>query len=301
MTAFQVACFWNQLYTDAVHHVPSMKQANFAINLRIVMNLKYNVGSDFKLWDLDLSILEYFAGLFFGSTLKSFISSANGIGQDHFKCVQFNKWEKRSRNRFEKDDNGININITFNIINIKESPEDSPDPLQNYQLEDSSERLWYHGTDTNAVENIIDGGLNLGKGEPRQDFSHKDGFYLSPAFRDAEQWAKRQAIDSKPAVIVFNIKKDLQEFPILDLRERKPDAWQAIVNHFRNGAKQKSHPVSGDLCRDLRRCQCIIGVRNGDKRQIFKDQGGRIQLCIRGIELLNEFNTNIESVIVYDV
>ena len=301
MMALQVSCFKIQLCTDDVLQLTTRKQAIFEIDFCIVMNVKYNVDDHFQLCDWDPSIKEYFASLVFRSTPKSFISSANGISREIFKCNEYNEWKTETVKRGQKDNNGHDINITINIINIKDTPEASTDALQKYQLEDSSERLWYHGTDVNAVMSIIDRGLVLKEGNPRQDFSHKDGFYLSPNISEAEQWAKRKAIDSKPAVIVFNIKKKIKEFPILDLRQRKPDAWKAIVRHFRNGAMQKSHPVSGDLCRDLRRCQCIIGVRNGDVRQIFQDNGNRIQLCIRGIELLNEFNTNIESVIVYDV
>lgn len=130
---------------------------------------------------------------------------------------------------------------------------------------------WYHGTRHDAAVNILEEGINLGRGMPKQDFSNGKGFYMSPKFTCAKKWA---SLKQRAAVLVFNVRKPLEDenFQVLDLR--RSDAavgWGAVVKHNRCGNKAWA-PLSGELRKKFDKSDYIIGPMAGGKTKCPSDK-----------------------------
>ena len=65
--------------------------------------------------------------------------------------------------------------------------------------------FWFHGTFDGAASSIEHDGIILSEGRGG-DFSHTNGFYVTPNYEFAKSWAKRQSMirpRTKPAIIVL--------------------------------------------------------------------------------------------------
>lgn len=169
--------------------------------------------------------------------------------------------------------------------------------------------LWFHGTDYKSVLNIIENGIKLQLGKGHQDFSYRDGFYLSPDFENARRWACND-IREKPAVIVF--KFGLRPYKGLDLEFNESD-WEGIVRYNRSGRiVQLSKHVQSETLDILGSCDYISGPINGRKDKPNSKEGWETwiptgfnkpyrQLCIRSEALARDFGNfkNIDSIILY--
>ena len=297
--------------------VTSSFQAEHYININILDHLIFKTYSINKLleWflhDCDLAHQppDYWVDLYLENIVKSFILCISGTPKSSFHCDKANQWFLISMDRLETDKNGNPIKIEIDVLNFEDKMENSSVVLQKYPSNEKNEGLWYHGTNESSVEKIIQGGLSLRCGWRKQDFSDKNGgFYLSPLFCDAEEWAKRKATEHpglKPVVIAFNLKKLLNDFKMLDLSDKAVENdWNDIIRYFRSGESNRC-PLSEELKEKLNNCDCIFGLRGGDgsryggpKWKPTKDSKGKEQLCIKSEGLLDIFNRNIESVIAY--
>lgn len=170
--------------------------------------------------------------------------------------------------------------------------------------------LWFHGTDYESALSIVRDGIDLHRGKGHQDFSHRDGFYLSLDFHNARRWAcsgKRE----RPAVIVFKIR--LRSRQGLNLKCRKSD-WEDIIKFNRSGREfVPAAYVSRDALIKLHNCDYMIGPINGG-RDGPKSKDGDWQnwtpsgfdrpfqqLCVRSEAMARDLGdgNNIESVIFY--
>ena len=292
-------------------------QAMNHINNNILHQLIYKTYNMNKLleWllhDCDLAHQppDYWVDLYLENIVRSCILCIVGRPKSSFQCDTANQWFPLSMDRLETDENGKPIKINISVLNFEDNMKISSAVLQKYVSNEKNEGLWYHGTDESSVEKIIEGGLSFRFGHRRQDFSDKiGGFYLSPLFCDAEEWAKTKTTEHpglKPVVVVFNIKQLLSDFEMLDLSDKAAgNDWMIIVRHFRSG-ESNACPVSGPLRKKLNNCDCIFGPRGGDgckhidpKWKPTKDRKGKEQLCIKSVGLLDVFNRSIESVIAY--
>ena len=97
-----------------------------------------------------------------------------------------------------------------------------------------SENHWFHGTNESSAQQIKKNGIILRQGKQYLDFSHGQGFYLSPNLTDAKKWAlqKSQIVRSTiGAVLIYNFSQN----DFKGLLFNTNDEWQSVVRYYRSG------------------------------------------------------------------
>jgi hypothetical protein len=241
-----------------------------------------------------------------------------------FNEDQVNKWSNVCINRDDDDDDDDEDDIEkedcsapVRIMNttIASAMSLTRDEVA-YPPHDDSGAYWYHGTNAKNAQHILENGIMIRFGKPKQDFSNGHGFYLSPSYEYALDWAKSH---TKPAVIVFKIDPDNiftsdSDYKVIDLRENEAD-WSNIIHYHRCGETRSICRLSKDLQKDLKSCDGIRGamctLRKKDEhgrkvdpsKKEWKPSGfgrtERMQLCIRSDELAKVFEklNNIDGAI----
>ena len=157
--------------------------------------------------------------------------------------------------------------------------------------------LWYHGTLHKSADNIMYSDIQLGAGSVQQDFSDGSGFYLTPDYAYALEWAKGKGPEI--AVIVFNIGPLSTEFTKMDLSERDKE-WEQIVKYNRSGG-DTALPI--DLKKEFENCSYVTGPmsnvgRTSTPEFVEGDCGNKImQMCIKSREMAKYVSSHICAVI----
>uniref|UniRef100_A0A2C9LGQ5 Uncharacterized protein n=1 Tax=Biomphalaria glabrata TaxID=6526 RepID=A0A2C9LGQ5_BIOGL len=149
-------------------------------------------------------------------------------------------------------------------------------------------QIYFHGTTVEFLRDTEDAilrkGIDLGRGHAKQDFSHRDGFYMSDSLDAAIEWGRNK--DRKDhCVIVFNIPDDL-----LDARaQRGLDVskdhakFLKVVNYFRNGKPTSNTDFSPNELAEINNARFIKGniwVRNNE--HVFCINNTAVyQLCLK--------------------
>ena len=161
--------------------------------------------------------------------------------------------------------------------------------------------VWYHATDHASAESIRANGIILTTGNKRQDFSHGDGFYLTPYLHFAEKWAEKKGGPSKSAIVVFKHSINAAKYKGMDLCLESDETWSQVVKYYRSG-KQRKCPKK--LEKRLSDTDYIEGPMSGDNTRCMhpnwqpsKKRGDSNQLCIKSEELADEFSNNIDGII----
>lgn len=171
-------------------------------------------------------------------------------------------------------------------------------------LQDDRFELFFHGTNHQSAQDIIEYNIDLSMGSETKDFSHRDGFYLGKSFDKALEWSKRRykrLRQGRSAVLVFRVaKKELRgdnNENGLDLRDLRNTAkkreWENVVRQFR----------SGKACLDFiidvnERYQFIEGPMASTPS--LEPIRGSYQLCVRKANCAQLFNRSLHSVIFFD-
>ena len=219
------------------------------------------------------------------------------------------------------------LNEWFSITTARTSNDESTDVENEYQLEVQmynsveglkcvtkdgaaypprkiEEGVWYHATDHASAEHIRIDGIQLHEGNKRQDFSHANGFYLTPYVEYAEEWAKRRGGSTKGAIIVFKHKINADKYKGLDLCFESDEKWSQVVKYYRSGEKKGLYNCPKKLVSELKKTDYIEGPMSGDST-IFshvgweptKKKGESNQLCIKSQKLADEFSDKIDAII----
>ena len=164
---------------------------------------------------------------------------------------------------------------------------------------------WFHGTDHDSAVNIIEEGIRLDLGSSAQDFSDRDGFYVSGDIDNAKLWAQQQ---EKSALVIFK-KPDITDYKCLNLCQDREDDWKAIVKHFRHGC---SSVLPDDLAAEFAACDFVFApvcsnaaaTLSGEDWQNWEPIGyetSRCIVCIKSDKMAQRFGgtTDIEGVIFY--
>ncbi|XP_059141602.1 uncharacterized protein LOC131929423 [Physella acuta] len=171
--------------------------------------------------------------------------------------------------------------------------------------------LLYHGTSSENAASILTYGIDLNSGKPKQNFSHKDGFYLYHDFKHALRWAHKKHEDDY-AVIVFRVPNPLLDREAnngLDLRDYKDsevlEKWKTVVRLCRTGSLympewrefESFSFIQGPICINHR----DMIKRNRPPRYFFLHRKVSQQLCVRTESYAEQFGdiSNICSVIFY--
>ena len=167
------------------------------------------------------------------------------------------------------------------------------------------ENVWYHATDHKSAHDILVDGISLKEGRAKQDFSHEDGFYLTPYLGFAKEWALKKGGPSEGAIIVFKHKIDGKAYKGLDLcLEESFDKWKKVVKYYRSGQKSRLFACPKTLVAELEITDFIEGPMSGDQTRCMNadwqptlKNGDSNQLCIKSKKLAREFSYGIDSVI----
>ena len=164
--------------------------------------------------------------------------------------------------------------------------------------------LFFHGTSHEAAVNIINNGINVNIGKGEQDFSNYKGFYVSYDFKEAMNWAKKKS--SRPAVIIFKVKKELlNAYNSLNLSDDM-DLWQKVIFFNRRGCKREHKKLFN--YEKYKKAQYIVGPRCENPKDakspnelIGYNEKDSVQLCIVCEELALQFGnlSNIDSVLFF--
>ena len=155
--------------------------------------------------------------------------------------------------------------------------------------------ILYHGTDKFAAKQIIDFGVNLKIGRENLDFGQ--GFYTTPDYRQAWDWAKRRSVF--PYVIEF----DLNDTGLSIKRFVSPDMeWAQFVVENRLGMIKVSSydcilgPMADSRIATLyldykqglitkdEAVKNLIGKTNGIQLVVLKDNALNMLRFVRGYE-----------------
>jgi len=248
-------------------------------------------------WYLDY-MFEY--DIFLNSEYASFPLNADKVNE--WSVVRATRHDESAD---EVDGPSINVQI-YNTTNGFDTIARDRVPYPPREVEES---VWYHGTDHNSARDILRDGISLKEGKGKQDFSHNDGFYLTPHLDFAKKWAMKKGGPNGGAVIVFKHKINATVYKGLDLcLEESVDKWRRVVKYYRCGQKSHLHTCPRGLIKELKNTDYIEGPMSGDQRKCIsadwqptKKKGDSNQLCIKSQELANEFSAGIDAVIFQSV
>ena len=178
---------------------------------------------------------------------------------------------EEGKSKEDDDDDGVE-NINVKVINT--TPKRVSQFLKEIKKKQAQSYLYYHGTDHESARSILESGINLGAGHPRQDFSDGFGFYLTGTSDYAVKWAQKSKVG---AVLIFDIGEDyLHSYGCLDLSpEERNEDWQMVKNHYRNNMKLPRH-----LKQECEKCDYIKGpISQGGIQEVA--QQNIQQICIK--------------------
>lgn len=182
-------------------------------------------------------------------------------------------------------------------------------PLSNEQY-----TLFYHGTNHESAENIMEDGIRLKYGGKELDFSDGEGFYVSDRFIDVHDWAlQRYGAEDNAAVLVYYVDTNQmrEQFKDLDLRSNEIE-WKRVVKEYRGsqlaidkpstskgrGKNRKSDPK---YRKDLKEYDFIEGPMTAYRKRKYylTYDKSSYQLCVRSSKGVTLFNQNLHSVVFF--
>ena len=266
-----------------------------------------------QLGQLRVDNLVAFASSQLASYLRcSFLRVLRCIRNNFIKCSRFPYEEDTTNEWFDLPDEGSQRNEPVKAINIvKEegttakcsailNENEIQDHLESISGDDFE--ILFHGTSHGNAKNIIEGGIDVKKGRPRQDFSSGDGFYLGDSYDEAiKRPGSRGFPDS--AVLVYRVKKtelrgDGNEKG-LDLRgDENKKEWQEVVSQFRSGKPDRK------FIKEMKAYEFIEGpmASMSEKNLNLKyprQKDGTYQLCVRKDECAELFDRSLHSVLFF--
>ena len=216
----------------------------------------------------------------------------NNVSKFPYNEHCLNEWfdERVECNQSDEDSSSIPvpvINVTTEEAatgNIRKKISETNHPV---------EKLFFHGTDHKSAANILEEGINLGKGAEYCDFSHGYGFYAANDYLYALEWTRKH---QHRAVIMFGIKDDCLEYGKFDLsgHQRSRD-WKSVTEYFRAGAPRRKAGLKRALLDEIDNSKCIIGpIKTEDSR--WREV---LQVCIKDVKLADKIGnpSNIVGVV----
>ncbi|KAJ7318872.1 hypothetical protein OS493_037283 [Desmophyllum pertusum] len=211
-----------------------------------------------------------------------------------YQETSINEWFTHSAEGVPRDQavNIINVDKdgqTRKCYKTQNQVDDFPEALEDFECE-----IFFHGTKHRSAEDIIEGGINLKKGDEKKDFSDRDGFYVSKNFDEAFEWTGKRRYPSS-AVLVFRVKKsELRDYNGLNLRDHG-DEWQDVISKFRSGKANRIHRsyhfIEGPMA---------SVSRNNPRFEYPVQKYGSYQLCVRNVNCAELFDRSLHSVVFFD-
>ena len=241
---------------------------------------------------------------------SSFLRVLRYIRNNFIKCSRFPYEEDTTNEWFDLSDEGSERNKPVKAMNIvKEEGTTGKcstilNEIQNHLesiLGDDFEIL-FHGTSHGNAQDIIENGIDVRVGQPRQDFSSSDGFYLGDSFDEAMKWPGSRGLPNS-AVLVFRVKKtelrgDVKEKG-LDLRgDENKKEWQGVVSQFRSGRPDRK------FSKEMKEYEFIEGPMASMSKKNLNlkyppQKDGTYQLCVRKDKCAELFDKSLHSVLFF--
>lgn len=235
--------------------------------------------------------------------LKShFLHVFEHLGNVLFKCNSFPYNETVTNEWFTLPDDKKDRKQPVMVMNVNEEGKESEcylsqngvDDFMNSLIDDGDHEVFFHGTEHDSAEDIIEGGIDLKRGERCQDFSNGDGFYLGDDFKEARRWPASRG-NPDVAVLVFCVEKTELRGPYngLDLRKNKK-RWSELIKQFRKG-----RPANKFL-NTLEKFDFIEGPMADWSSSDRKSRHGTYQLCVKDGRCVEIFDRSLHSVIFFE-
>ena len=214
-----------------------------------------------------------------------------------FHGETIDEWKEVDAFYEDSDDDNI-LYVTHRVPIINTTVENTltlcKDGMQ-FPPHEAQPNLWYHGTDHRSAAVILNNGIRLEYGSTDQDFSDSCGFYLSPYYEYALEWAQGKGMPA--AVIMFDIDPNSLGFQEMNLSKSEQD-WVKIVKFNRNKGGKCPRPRR-DLRREFEQCDFIKGpmsyseIKHKDDEWEPKVLGRGDQICIVSRKMAEAFTKNV--------
>jgi len=160
--------------------------------------------------------------------------------------------------------------------------------------------IWFHGTSYSHAKDILNNGIMLNRGRPRQDFSDGYGFYLSQYYETAAKWAigRNLSPERYASVLVYNFDYEVSEnYNGMDLYEHGLlEIWKKVINYNRNGVAPEK-----ELKDDIDETDFIRGPMSGDGHKEDQLTPKKVnQLCIKNRNMAKEISRMLIAVFYID-
>lgn len=208
--------------------------------------------------------------------------------QQQQKTVRIRNVDHEGRDDFEKSIRDQTANL----------------PTSNYPFE-----VFYHGTNHEFAQDIIEGGINLNKGSSAQDFSDGNAFYVGDSFNDCLAWATNMHSGKGKAILVYHVDARRMRGQIngLNLCNNIPE-WRKVVKEYRKAipeGRRKQHVELPDY-KYRKNLERQYGFIEGPTSLFRKGKYDPIdnesyQLCVRCNECAEIFNQSLHSVIFFEL
>ena len=239
--------------------------------------------------------LEYWVEWYFRHSFQYDVFFSHNCPRYPFNEEVVNEWKEIEFGDDDGDEGSSTIKVAIynttiasvNSVfsNLLVSPEDA-----------ENKTLWYHGCQHKDAKSILENGIQLRKGNPKQDFSDEDGFYCTPDHEYAIDWAKGKG-KKTAAVIIFDVTG--LNFMGMDLYERKAD-WTDVVKYNRCGRDKTIFRIHRELKLEFNSCDCVLGPMSGDGTKCTGPSWtpshfsrGKRQVCVRSDDLASALRNRI--------
>lgn len=223
-----------------------------------------------------------------------------------YQGSKINEWfvqEFRSEDGQEqKVVNVINVNQEGRRTNSYRT-QGQADNFPNCLLADEYE-VFFHGSNHESVQGIVERGIDLSMGKEAQDFSDGDGYYVGESFEEAFDWARSHTRRGEgQAVVIYRVHKTQLRGENndngLDLRQDKRE-WLRVVREYRRYPRDRKPDKK--LRKGIKKqCGFIEGPRASVSRSNPSptEDIDTYQLCVRSDNCVQLFNNSLHSVVFF--
>ena len=222
--------------------------------------------------------------IFLNNSVSKFPYSEHCLNEWFDECVESTK--------NDEDSSLIPVPV-INVTTEEAATGNIRKKIKEFETNHPVEKLYFHGTDHKSAANILEEGINLGKGAEYCDFSHGYGFYAADDYRYALEWTRTH---KRRAVIMFGMKDDCPEYGKFDLSDHQRSRdWKSVTEYFRAGAPRRKAGLKRALLDEIDNSKCIIGpIKTEDNR--WREV---LQVCIKDVKIADKIGnpSNIVGVV----